>query len=95
MTYPPANRCSSVSFCAILLFFFFSNSHHLRVVPLLKLKERAERRFFFLRSQCAAVHLRLYQPGGAVSYGVGRAAGWPEELLALTSVGRPGVLSVT
>lgn len=47
MTYPPANRCSSVSFCAILLFFFFSNSHHLRVVPLLKLKERAERRFFF------------------------------------------------
>lgn len=93
MTYPPANRCSSVSFCAILLFFFFSNSHHLRVVPLLKLKERAERRFFFYDP--SVLPCIYVQPGGAVSYGVGRAAGWPEELLALTSVGRPGVLSVT
>ena len=33
MTYPPANRCSSVSFCAILLFFFSSSFFFFKQPP--------------------------------------------------------------
>lgn len=83
-----------VFLCHPSLLFFFKQPPS-SCCTSVKIERKSRAPFFFLRSQCAAVHLRLYQPGGAVSYGVGRAAGWPEELLALTSVGQPGVLSVT
>ena len=51
----------------------FQTATNIRVVTSVKM-ERKSTGPFFLRSQCAAVHLSLYQPSGAVGGGAGRAA---------------------
>lgn len=51
MSYPPATRCSNVSFCAIFPFFkiFFLNSHH---NPVGFLKERWNNKVDFVPPAC-------------------------------------------
>lgn len=94
MTYPPAKRCSSVSFCAIFV-FLFSNSHHTLVMLLLK-SPPSERKERLCYDPAALPLIRVPVPARWMELsGLGGATLSPHERLAVTSVGWAWVLSVT
>lgn len=98
-TYPPANRCSSVSFCAIFFSFFFLS----QIATILALYfcrnrvwlEKAGQSAGFMIPEWRAPPLFCVSAGSVKLSAVDRAAGRPEELLAFASVGRAGALPVT